>query len=506
MTLAQRWTLTATVLGSAVVFLDSTVVNVALPRIGQELRSGLFGVLEAQSYVYNGYLLTLSALLILAGALSDAYGRRRMYAVGLVGFGVTSALCGLAPSMDVLILGRLLQGVAGALLVPGSLALIRAGFPEGEQGRAIGVWSAASSATTLLGPLVGGVMVDTVGWRVAFLINVPLVLLALYALRAVPESGGVRAGRFDWVGSLVVALAVGGLAFGAIRGQEQGWRDPGAFVALGLGALATLVFPFWMARVPHPLVPLSLFRSRTFAAINLSTFLIYGALYVSGYYQAIFFQGTLGYTALAAGAVGLPIGLALSLFSAPVGAMAGRYGPRPFLVAGPLLMALGLLWLARIPLSSLPWRATPGDLWPSSGYLPDVLPAMLAFAAGLCLLVAPLTAALMVSVPGEQAGLGSAINNAVSRVGPQLAGALIFVLITLGFQADLERRSPQLTPQQRSQAAPLNPPPQTLSPDAQTAVRQSSLRAFHQAMGLCAVLLGAGAMVNAVGLPSRRPG
>jgi MFS family permease len=291
MTTSQRWTLIATVLASGVVFLDSTVVNVALPRIGQELKSSLFGVLEAQSYVYNGYLLTLSSLLILAGALSDYYGRKRIYALGLWGFGLTSALCGLASNMDILILARVLQGAAGALLVPGALALIGSSFSQDEQGRAFGIWSASSAAMTLLGPLVSGALVDTLGWRVGFLMNVPLLLVALYALRHIPESKNETAPKgFDYLGAFVIALAVGGLAFGGIFGQERNWQDPLAFIALGIGVVATLVFIPLMRRSKNPLVPLSLFTSRNFAAINLSTFLIYGALYVSSYYQAIFFR------------------------------------------------------------------------------------------------------------------------------------------------------------------------------------------------------------------------
>ena len=270
---AQRWTLVAAVLGSGIVFLDSSVVNVALPQIGRQLPVHLFGVLEGQTYVYNGYLLTLSALLILAGALNDYYGRRRMFAIGLVGFGLTSVLCGLAPNLELLVVFRLLQGAAGAVLVPGSLSLIAATFSGPAQARAYGIWAGASSGTTLLGPFVGGVLVDTVSWRAAFLINVPLVLLALYAvLRHAEESRDEEASpRFDWLGAGVVALGVGGLAFGAIYGQQREWRDPLAFVALGIGALATVGLPFLMTRRHHPLIPPELFRSRNFTVVNLST-------------------------------------------------------------------------------------------------------------------------------------------------------------------------------------------------------------------------------------------
>src|SRR6266513_2491521 len=279
----RRWILLAAVLGSGIVFLDSTVVNVALPRIGRDLPRLCFGVLEGQSYVYNAYLLTLSALLILAGALSDYYGRKRMFLYGLVGFGVTSVLCGLAPNIELLVLFRVLQGIAGAVLVPGSLALLTANFEGEAQGRAFGLWAGASGATTILGPFVGGLLVNTISWRMAFLINLPFLLIAYLAtVRFVPESRDEQAtGRFDWLGSLVVAVAVAGLAFGTIRGQQHGWSEPIAVASLAVGAVAAIAFPFLMTRRSDPLVPPRLFRSRNFTVTNISTFVIYGALYVA---------------------------------------------------------------------------------------------------------------------------------------------------------------------------------------------------------------------------------
>ena len=301
-------TLLAAILGTSVVFLDSTVVNVALQRIGQDLPSGFFGVLEGQSYVYNGYLLSLSALLILAGALADVYGRRRLFVLGLVGFGAASVLCGLAPNIETLILFRIVQGAAGALLVPGSLALLTATFQGAERGRAFGLWAAASAATSILGPFVGGVLVETISWRAVFFLNVPLIALALWATwHYVDESRDPDADRtFDWAGAVVVAVAVGGLSFGAIYGQQHDWNDAVGPVALLMGAIAVAVFIIHMARGSHPLVPLGLFRSRNFAVVNLSTFVIYGALYVVGYQQSIFSQGTLEYSAAAAGLIGVP--------------------------------------------------------------------------------------------------------------------------------------------------------------------------------------------------------
>src|SRR4030081_1460906 len=228
----RRWILVAAVLGSGIVFLDSTVVNVPPPRIGKALPRLWFGVLEGQSYVYNAYLLSLCALLVLAGALSDYFGRRRMFLYGLAGFGVTSVLCGLAPHIAPLVVFRVLQGVAGAILVPGSLALLTANFEGEAQGRAFGLWAGASGATTILGPFVGGLLVDTISWRAAFLINVPLILIALWATYVhVPESRDKTASpQFDWIGSAIVALSVGGLAFGIIYGQQRDWQDPIGFI------------------------------------------------------------------------------------------------------------------------------------------------------------------------------------------------------------------------------------------------------------------------------------
>src|SRR5438067_1975376 len=301
MTSRQRWTLIAAILGSGIVFLDSTVVNVALPRMGRELPSSLFGVLEGQSYVSNGYLVTVSALLILAGALNDFFGRKRMFTIGLAGFLLTSLLCGIAPNLELLVLFRILQGVAGALLVPGSLALLTVTFRGEAQGRAFGVWAGASAATTILGPFVGGILVDSLSWRAAFLINVPLLALALWATSAhVRESRDETAsGSFDWLGAAVVALGVGGLSFGTIYGEQRQWRDTLAFVMLAVGAIATVALPFLMTKRRDPLIPPELFKSRNFTVTNVSTFLIYGALYVSGSFLTLFIQGVIGFTAAA---------------------------------------------------------------------------------------------------------------------------------------------------------------------------------------------------------------
>ncbi|HET7471727.1 MAG TPA: MFS transporter [Candidatus Limnocylindrales bacterium] len=507
----QRWTLLAAIVASGIVFLDSTIVNLALKRMGEELPSttGL-GTLEAQAYIGSGYLAVLAALLIIAGALADRYGRRRIFVIGLVSFGVISALCGLAPSLEILIVARLLQGASGALLVPGSLAIITAAFDGAARGRAFGLWAASTSALTLLGPILGGLLVDNVSWRVAFLINVPLVAIATFAaVRHVAETRDPEAtGHFDWIGSIVGAVAVGGLAFGAIRGQESQWTDGGAWIALGVGAVSLVVFPILMAVRPRPLVPLSLFRNREFATINLATFLIYGALYVSFSYTALLYQGTLGYSATGAAIIGLPAGILLATVSARVGALTSRFGSRIFLVAGPLLVAAGYLWLARIPVDSTPWVAElgrPATLVPPLAALVDVLPSTLASGLGMAMVVAPLTSTLMGSIPSRNSGLGSAINNALSRVGQPLLGAVIFVAITASFYATLAARVSGVNPADpaiRASIVPLNPARPGTDQALAAAAKAASVDAFHLAAMVSAGLMIAGAAVCWFGLRS----
>jgi EmrB/QacA subfamily drug resistance transporter len=510
-TSSQRWTMLAAILGSSMVFLDGTIVNLALPRIGEELPATYVSVLEGQTYVVSAYLAVLAALLVLAGALGDFYGRRRVFAVGLVGFGAASVLCGLAPTLELLVVFRLLQGAAGALLVPGSLAILTSIFEGEARARAIGIWASATSATTLLGPLAGGLLVDSISWRAAFLVNVPFAALALWATaRHMPETRAEDAsGRFDWLGAGVIVVAVGGLAFGAIRGQDRQWQDPLAWASLAIGLGALVAFPFLMARRPNPLIPLGMFRRRHFATVNLSTLLVYGAFYTVLTFQGLFLQNTIGYSATAAGMATIPMGILLTLFSARVGAWAGRAGARPFLVVGPALMAAGLLWLARVPATTGAWALALGDpsTWvPPIGFLVDVLPFMLLFGSGITLVVAPLTTTLMGSVPVANAGLASAINNAVSRVGQPLLAALIFVLVSGSFYAALAGAAPAFDagdPAMRAAVQPLNPPAAGTPADVAAAAIEASVDALHLASFACALLLLAGSLVNWVGLRPR---
>ena len=503
----KRWTLVAVVLGSSVVFLDTSVVNLALPRIGQDMPSAHLGTLEAQSYLSSGYFVTLSALLILAGAINDHFGRKRVFSIGLVAFAATSLLCGIAPSMEILIASRILQGAAGALLVPGSLAIITSSFQGEEQGRAFGVWAGASAATTILGPFVGGVLVNTISWRMAFFLNLPFLAIAYVATsRYVQESRDEESSsHFDWLGSLVIAVAVGGLCFGTIRGQQHGWGEPLALISLGLGAASAIAFPFMMLHRKNPLVPPKLFRSRNFTVTNISTFVIYGALYVTSAVLGIFLIGTLGYNEQAAGIAGVPGSLFLVALSTRFGRLAARFGPRLFMTVGPAVMALGLLWYARIPAGSKGWvlGGGSGSILPPAGYFTDLLPGVLLFGFGLSIMVAPLTTALMTSVPAKNSGVASAINNAISRVGSPLITAVIFVVLASSFYGAIQRAVPDApvgSQQFREDVAPLNRPAATVSPQIRGAAAQASVDAFHLAMMVAAGLLLAGAAVNGFGI------
>ena len=508
MTPRERGTLGAAMLGSAIVFLDGTFVNIALQRIGAELPSTLLSKLEGQTYITSGYLATLAAFLVLAGALGDYFGRRRVFLIGLLGFGATSIVCGLAPSMELLVVGRVLQGLAGSLLVPGSLAIITNTFEGAQRARAFGLWAAVTAALGTLGPPIGGIIVELVGWRALFLLNAPLLLAgAVLTWRYMAESRDDQAtGNFDWLGAIVAAVAVGGSAFGAVRGYETNWTEPVALVALGVGIVAMVAFPLLMARRAHPLVPLGLFRIRAFSTINLSTLLIYGVMYATAGFQALFLQGTLGYTPLGASLISLPTGILLTLFSTRVGALSGRLGVRPFMVVGPLVMAAGLLWWLFVGEASRPWVASLTDaatLVPPVDVLLGPLPAAVIFGVGLSLLVAPLTTGLMTSVPARNAGLASAINNALSRVGQPILAAAVFIVVSGSFYATLASAAPGIdpsSPEIRAAYQALNPPPMDAPPALAAASRVASVGAYHVAVIVGAGLLALGAVVNAVGL------
>jgi EmrB/QacA subfamily drug resistance transporter len=398
----------AAALGSGVAFLDGSVVNVALPAIGRELGGG-FSVLQ---WVLDGYLLSLSALLLLGGALGDRYGRRRVFLVGLVIFTVASLGCGLAPTGGALILARLVQGVGGALLIPDSLALIDASIRQQDRGRAIGTWAGLSGVTSALGPLVGGWLVDSASWRWVFFINVPLAAVALVVTgRHVPESRDTTAtGRLDVAGSASVTLGLSGIIYALIEAPVRGWT-PLAVTAVVVGVLALAAFPLIERRQLAPLIPLSLFRSAQFTGANLVTVAVYTGLGGALFLLSLQLQQSMGYTATAAGLAFLPFTVIMLMLSSRIGALAQQVGARWPMTIGPLVAGAGLALLI---------RAVPGI-----SYLSGVLPGIVVFGLGMALTVAPLTSTVLASVEEEHVGAASGVNNAVSRIASLLAVAVL---------------------------------------------------------------------------------
>ncbi|MEZ5123599.1 MAG: DHA2 family efflux MFS transporter permease subunit [Solirubrobacterales bacterium] len=407
-----RLTVAAAILGSIVVFVDSTVVNVALPAISADLGGGLAG----QQWLSGAYLLTLGALLLVGGALGDLHGRRRMFSIGLVGFGVTSLLCAAAPTIETLVVARALQGATGALLVPNTLGLIVAKFPRHERGAAIGTWTAWSGIAMVGGPIVGGLVVDHASWRWIFAINVLPVLAALLIVARVDaEHDTPAAGRADVAGALLGTLGLAGPVFALIEQPQLGWDDPVIFVTL-VGGLALLVaFVVHERRAAHPMLPLELFAQRNFAVGNASTLAVYGGLGATPFFLVLFLQQVGGYSALEAGVSTLPVTVLMFALSRRFGALADRVGPRLFMGAGPVVAGAGIALFARID--------------SDADYVSQVLPAVLVFGLGLSLTVAPLTATVLGGVPEREAGIASAVNNAVARIGSLLAVAAIGAVV-----------------------------------------------------------------------------
>jgi EmrB/QacA subfamily drug resistance transporter len=403
-----RWVIAAAVLGSGVAFLDGTVVNAALPAISRDLDANL-GDLQ---WVLTGYLLTLGSLLVLGGSLGDRYGRRKIFVIGLVAFALTSLLCAIAPDTGTLIAARCLQGVAAALLVPNSLAMVSASFDVSDRGRAIGAWSGLGGIATAIGPFLGGYLIDSVAWRWVFVINLPIAAVAMViAQRHVPESRDEHAGaHLDIVGSVLLTLGLAGVVYALIEGPGGEWTV--ATVGIGVvGVLALLAFLVVEARIANPMVPLGVFKSEQFSGANAVTFAVYAALGTVTFLLVVHLQTDLGYSALEAGAALLPITACMLLLSARAGALAQRIGPRWPMTIGPIVVAVGMALLGRVD--------------PGATYWATVFPALLVLGLGLALTVAPLTATVLGAVDDAHAGIASAINNSVARIAGLLAVAVL---------------------------------------------------------------------------------
>jgi EmrB/QacA subfamily drug resistance transporter len=492
----KRLTLVACILGSGIAFLDGTVVGVALPTIQRDLGGGL----AAQQWVSNAYLLTLGSLILVGGSLGDVLGERRVFALGVGAFGVTSVLCAISPSIEVLVAARALQGVAGALLIPSALAVIVATFPDAERGPAIGTWTAWAGIFTVLGPLAGGELLAVASWRWIFVINLPLAAATVWLiLRVMPAAAQEpRARSVDLRGAGLCALGLAGPVFALIEQPRLGWSSPGVIIPLLVGVALMAAFLAYEARAPDPMLPLGLFRRHNFTVGNLETFSMYAGLAVLFFFLVLYLQQVAGFTPLQSGLATLPSTLVMFALSRRFGALADRYGPRLFMGLGPLIAAAGLALFLRVGTHV--------------HYATDVLPALLVFSLGLSMTVAPLTAAVLAGVDQHQAGIASGVNNAIARVAGLLATAAIGAVISAQFAATLDARVAHVPLGPAARAAvvqakrlPLGLPSTAGLPPAQAravagAADAASSHSFHLGIGIAAILVALGGLTAAAGI------
>ena len=449
----QRLTLVAAIVGSALVSVDSSIVNVALPAIEHDLGGGL----AAQQWVSNAYLLSLASLILVGGSVGDIYGERRVFTIGVAAFGVVSLVCALAPGIGVLIAARALQGAAAALITPSSLAIIVAAFTERERGAAIGSWTAWGGIASVVGPLAGGLIVDQLSWRWIFALNIPLAAATLLLVRAaVPASAPVSKRRIDVIGACLGAAALAGVVFALIEQPHYGWASAAIVVPLVGGLVCAVAFVGYERRASEPMLELELFSHRNFAVGNLETLSMYAGLGIFFFYLTIYVQQVAGYTALQAGLATLPVTLVMFALSRRFGALADRFGPRLFMGAGPVVAAIGLLLLL--------------GLGEHVSYLTDLLPGLLLFSLGLAVTVAPLTATVLADADQADAGIASAVNNAVARIASLIGVSAVGIVVA-----------------------------RTLVGDT-FAHNQESVRAFHDTIAICAALLAAGGLAGAIGI------
>jgi len=496
----KRLSLLAAIMGSFVSLLDSTVINVALPAIEADLGGGLAG----QQWVVNAYLLVLGSLILVGGRLGDVFGERRIFSLGVAGFGAASLACALAPTIEALVAARALQGAFGAMLTPAALAVIVAVFAPAERGAAIGSWTAWTGIAALLGPVAGGQIVDVASWRWIFAINVPFVIatLALVAVAVPAREPGGRRPAVDWLGGALCALGLAGPVFALIRQPDLGWGAP-AVVAPALGGVALLgLFLAHEARTRDPMLPLGLFARRNFAVGNAETLAMYAGLSVLSFFLLLFLQQVAGWSALRAGMAMLPTTVIMFALSRRAGKLADRYGPRLFMGGGPLVAAAGLLLLQRV-------GAEPS-------YGTDLLPAVVVFALGLALTVAPLTATVLADADEHNAGVASGVNNAVARVAALLGIAAIGAVVAAQFGSALDARL---------DARPLSPPARAAVEQARSqtlarvapagvpaderallarATEDASVSAFHLGLGIAAALVAGGGLLGLAGIRNPR--
>ncbi len=492
----KRLALIAAILGSFVAGLDATAVNVALPAIRADLGGGLAG----QQWVSNAYLLSLGSLILVGGSLGDLYGERRVFSIGVGGFGVVSLLCAIAPSIGFLIAARALQGAFGALLMPSSLAVIVAAFSRDERGGAIGSWTAWSGIATVIGPLAGGYLVDAVSWRLIFAVNVPFVIatLAIVSIAVPPRAPGTRHASIDWLGAVLTFFGLAGPVLALIRQPVVGWSSPEVW-GPALGGLILLgIFIDHERRTPAPMLPLGLFKRRNFAVGNVQTFAMYGGLGITFFLLVLFLQEVAGYSALDSGFALLPSTIVLFLLSKRMGRLADRYGPRLFMGLGPLTAAVGLAWMTQ--------------LGAHINYLSDLLPPLLVFSLGLASTVAPLTAAVLSDADEGNAGIASGVNNAVARVAGLIAIAAIGAIVSSQFTATLDQKltGVAMSPAARTAVAQARKSTLARVDPAVTGVRvahavqSASVEAFHVAIGISAALVALGGLLGLAGIRNPR--
>jgi len=485
----RRWVLAATILGSTMAFVDTTAVNVAVPVMQQSLNAGV----DAAQWVIDAYLLVLCSLILAGGSLGDRLGRVRVFAAGVAVFAAASIWCGAAPSAAHLIAARALQGMGAALLIPGSLAIISETFPREERGRAIGTWSSLTALGIVAGPLLGGFLVQAVSWRAVFYINLPIAVVVLFIVWwRVPSSKPKDVGGIDWLGTLMVTAGLGALTFAFIEAPSRGWRSGAVLAAAIGGAIALVAFYFVERRTKHPIVPLELFRSRTFSGANALTLLLYAALSGSTFFVPFNLIQVQGYSPASAGAAHLPFMIAMTLLSRWTGALADRIGPRKLLITGPLVTAAGMAMLA------LP--GVGGSFWTT------FFPGILILGIGMSITVAPLTTAVMTSVGDERnAGAASGINNAIARAAGLLAVAILGAIAVPIFSRSLDKRLADLPAGVRQEmigqrthlAAAV--PPRNVSPAMRTRIEAAVRESFVDSFRVTTLTAAALAMLSAIG-------